>query len=200
MTLYLNQVPVGGEEAPPLCGNFSGTLLVVGSGHCLWDDLARLNSLGLGGDVMAVNFASVFYPGPVHHLASLHPLNIPHWIALRWLASNIEGPRIHTHAQEPLPGVETTWRFECGCGTGGTSSLFAVLVGLALGYERVILAGVPLDNLGHFYDPPGPVKRDWQKLESRAVNIEWECARETVFHGRVKSMSGMTKAMLGEPT
>jgi hypothetical protein len=64
-----------------------------------------------------------------------------------------------------------------------------------LGYEEIVLAGIPMDNAGHYFDPPW-VATD---LADSAVATVWREARDRVFDGRVKSLSGNTRDWLGAP-
>ena len=70
------------------------------------------------------------------------------------------------------------------------------MVGLALGYERIIIAGIPLDGNGHFFDPPGAITKQFTGTN---IKMEWDNARDKYFNGRVKSLSGNSRDWLGEP-
>jgi hypothetical protein len=70
------------------------------------------------------------------------------------------------------------------------------MVGLALGYDKIILAGVPIDGTGHFFDPPGKVVNQFLGTN---IKEEWNNANRNYFKGRVKSLSGRTREWLGEP-
>ena len=101
--------------------------------------------------------------------------------------------RVLTHTHKPSPDAEIAWDLTWPRIHGGTSSLFAVFVALGLGYEQVILAGCPLDKSSHFYEPP------WRRCQEFNETLKhWEEAQE-VFKGRVKSVSGRTRDLLGEP-
>jgi len=96
------------------------------------------------------------------------------------------GVTIHSDKKWPL--VDHVWP----CKLTGTSALFATRVALALGYEEVVLCGVPLDETGRYYSAP------WDKgVSLNVVDMkEWE-EYVPVFEGRVKSMSGRTRELLG---
>ena len=82
----------------------------------------------------------------------------------------------------------------------GSSALPACYVGLALGYESILLAGVPLDDTGHFFDPPEDhhlrKDRKWSNFTNEAQEYIWRNAR---LDGRVKSFSGRSREWLGGP-
>lgn len=77
----------------------------------------------------------------------------------------------------------------------GSSAMFATLAGLAMGYEKIVLAGCPLDTEGHWYfedkkpDTLGPI---WLGLDYMA----WLDFAKTDQSKRVKSLSGYTRDIL----
>ena len=128
-------------------------LIVVGGARCVWEDLALMGIRGgednNGYDVMCVNDIIMHYPGKVMHFFSNDHRWMPKWIeARRELHTRKYGGVRHTHS----------------CGTGGahtwpwpghgSSALGAVYTGLAMGYTTIVLCGIPLDDSGHYFDPP----------------------------------------------
>jgi len=65
-----------------------------------------------------------------------------------------------------------------------------------MGYDEIILAGIPCDDSPRFFDPPG--KRH-EAFGRETVWDEWLRAKNAVFDGKVKSLSGNTRTWLGEP-
>lgn len=82
----------------------------------------------------------------------------------------------------------------------GTSALPASHIGLLIGYDEVVLCGCPLDDSGHFFDPPWITSRFTREVptiqhKGEDVLAYWvEASR--VWKGRVTSMSGRTKELL----
>lgn len=184
----------GSEEPPAVAGNFSGICLVAATARCAWEDIARFKEISndIQADIMAVNLMGFLYPGRVHHWACLHP---ELFMSLEPLRKRMRSRLGHTwtHSGRSGPGVQFAWGIEKN---GGTSTLLAALVAICLGYRRIVLAGAPLSNDGHFYDPPG----EFDTYDSRPVKLEWEAARMDMFQDRIRAMSGWTKQILGEPT
>jgi hypothetical protein len=179
----------GHGDKPAYAEERSGSLLVMGGGRCVWEDLEQLGQWS--GATMTANEVGAHYQGSIDHWASLHPDFFPFWIGRRSLL----GMSVHflCHAQKrSCPAVDCVWSFSHGTADSG---LFAVSVGLAMGYDKVVLAGVPLDNDGHYYDAPGYVST----FNDRPTTLEWEAARESVFEDRVRSLSGRTRSLLGAP-
>ncbi len=179
----------GWGETPARLGRFRGRLLIMGGGRRLWDDVARVHPWS--GDVMAVNDVGQFWHGAVAHWATLHPEYLPGWRFYRQRHCYGEGKLPICHAPKVKEGVDQAWQLQR---YGGTSGLFACWIGLMLGYSEIVLAGLPMDNGGHFFDPP------WVGTdnEDRGIAIEWDEA-VPLFAGRIKSLSGRTRDWLGAP-
>ena len=184
------------EMFPKIAGKYSGGLLLCGSGRCVWDDIEKAGmAKNTDMDVMCVNNMVEHYPGPVEHgysndaqlLSRSCQNRRPNWIKL-W------GPVRHQHSVKS--GGKWTWPFP----GHGTSSLNAVYIGLALGYDRIWLCGIPLDNSGHYFDAPW-VKTNFNNEVAPRHNGPryWDNAAKRIFKGKVKSFSGRTRDLLGEP-
>jgi hypothetical protein len=188
----------GYEIVPSLANKFSGPLVIIGAASCLWNDLAQVNG---SPDFMAINFAGYLARKNIQHWSTCHPEYLPYYLGmyrLTYFPTNTENSdfnffahvfktQMHTHGPQD---AENNWQFEIG---GGSSALFAVQVGLALGYAPVSLAGVPLEACGCVYDPPWVEPFDYAMYQG-----VWEKAAP-VFAGRVKSYSGFTRELLGAP-
>lgn len=192
----------GKGESPPRCaGNFKGRAVVMATGWSIWDDLALFNPEQNNAEVIAVNNMILHWKKRVHHGVSLHAEEPPLWRKLRQ-QYGCDNSHVTCHAARPsrdpqVMNCDYIWDI-LGCARAGTSSLFAVAVGLGLGYTRIILAGVPLDDKGHFYDPPYILMP--KQFASTSVRNQWETAKQFWFQDRVRSLSGWTRELLGEPT
>ena len=131
---------------------FSGNLIIAGSAECLFEDYEKARKLFDKDeekyDIMAINFSGICFKGIVH-LASLHADRIPAFLR----AAQLDNDRhIHTHTRLNnlvIPEVENDWTAEIPS-TSGSSALFGVRVGLRIGYDKIILCGVPLTKGGGF--------------------------------------------------
>jgi hypothetical protein len=195
---------LGFHSAPGVANSFSGRLVVCGSARCLWDDLAiaKIETSFLdGADFMAIKQVGMYLPQDMkpRHWAGCHGERFQWLVPLRrdgYYFRGRNGERqvhpqklgIMVHADKLWPMVDHAWPGPLT----GTSSLFGVRVGLALGYEEVLLCGVPLDDSGRFYDAP------WDKgVDLNVATMdEWE-QYMPALQGRVKSMSGRTRELLG---
>jgi len=180
----------GRGAAPARLGRHGGPLLIMGGGRTLWADVAAAEPWP--GERMAINDAGAHFHGIVSHWVTLHPEYLPGWRAYRRGHCYGEGRTPVCHAARVAEGVDVAWPME---NLGGTSGLFACYVGLMLGYDRIVLAGVPMDNAGHYFDPP----RVATDFEAEGTAEVWQQARDRIFHGRVTSLSGRTREWLGAP-
>lgn len=189
------------DAFPDCFGKFTGRLLVCGAARCLWDDLEPwIWNMGRGlvrfdGDVMCVNEVGVHFPGVIRHWYSNDPKLLRHWSAVRRseLIAEVDKQlatrpyELHSYKD----GVKYRWPWPGHCNSG----LIAVYTGLGLGYEEIILAGLPNDDSGHYFDPP------WRKTnftKEGDPERRWAMARDKFFFGRVKSLSGWTAEILGK--
>lgn len=194
---------LGFTKVPQVAGfPFHGRLMVCGAGRSLWDDLrAVLDKWERGGSfhTMAVKQVGMYLPWKPEHWAGAHgerfqwmvPLRRDHYyfkgrVNERGVYPNKLG--IKVHAEKGWPLVDYAWEGPLT----GTSGLFAVRIGLALGYDEIALCGMPLDGLGRFYDAPWNHGPDLNVVDMS----EWEKFLP-VFKGRVRSMSGRTRELLG---
>lgn len=186
------------EYPREMVNRYSGKLIVVASGRCVWDDL---EALGLKGGhytgayhVMCVNDVVMHYPGRVSHLYSNDRRRIPGWLQIRRDEIQREyGAVDHTHSCRD--GAKHKWPWP----GHGSSSLGAVYTGLAMGYEEIVLCGVPLDDSGHYFDPHWKKTNFTREVGQKASGemMYWANAAKNCFKGRVKSMSGRTRELLG---
>ncbi len=171
--------------------------MVMGTGRCIWDDLTyKFTPVEDKAAIIAVNNMILHWKGRVHHGVSLHPEEPILWRDLR-RCYRCDRSHVNTHSyrveEKFREACEYLWDIEGSF--AGTSTLLATLVGLALGYNKIILAGVPLDKSGHFYDPP-----DVQTaFNASSIKAEWIKAAQLWFRGRVRSCSGWTRELLGGP-
>ena len=177
--------------------------LVVASAWCVWDDLDRLGvrgDLNNGWDTLCVNDMMQFYPGVVNHGYSNQYRWLPHWtggrreticgykVVDKWGRVGLTHSRVGAQANWPWPGH-------------GTSTLCAVYTALALGYDRIVICGAPLDNGPHFFEPPWCTSNFENEVGLREDGrmMYWEASKTRWFKGRVFSRSGRTRDLLGEP-
>ena len=177
-------------------------LIIVGSGRCVWDDLEKL--WPITDDVMCVNDMIIHYPGEIDHVFSCDGYMLKHWWDARrppYRDQFKKIPQFHTvNNDQDVPKGYNLWAFA----GGGTSGLAACFAGIGMGYEHIVLCGVPIDNEGHYWEAPWGKTNFQREIANSTGQIRgdgrrfWVNAKEK-FNGRVKSMSGYTKKLLGAP-
>lgn len=197
----LNGLNGWGDAPPRLAGNFSGPLVILGGARCVWNDVKFVENLLPRERChhMAVNDIGAYWHYELTHWVSLHPMYMSGWRKFRMGHGYGNGAHVFTHSfrmpsGNNYPDIDFWWDIDFG---GGTSGMFGCFVAFGLGYSKVILAGIPMDGSGHFFDAP------WYKtpeLEGHSEKTVWTEAARGRFNNRVKSASGNTRDWLGEPT
>lgn len=180
------------------------TCLVLGGAACLHDDLAAYT--GPVDAVGAVNDAISEWPGELDFACSLHPrfmVQGPSWLKVR-ADRSYPAPRTlycHAAAKEPLPPHITRTELELpgqGAGQSGSSGLLAAKVALVdLGYDRVVLCGVPMTPTPHIDGAT-----NWSDKPDRSPCLGFRNAWLEVdeeYRRRMRSLSGWTAVLLGKP-
>lgn len=184
----------GRGEIPAPAGRHKGPLTIIAGGRCVWEDLERPEVRGRGGDWMAVNEIGQHYHGVIHHWVTLHPEFMLGWRTFREAHCYGEGRRAETHSNRHKQEIDRVWPVP---NIGGCSGLLAIHIGLMLGYDDILCAGMPMDNTGHYYDPPVERFPSYRSLHiDKAQDLVWRHAIANHFAGRVRSVSGRTKAWL----
>lgn len=160
--------------------------VILGGAACLWDDLKALGDIS-DAIVIAINDAGVDYPDRIDHWASLHPNKFPEWKRRR--AEKGGNSDFLTWGELDPALVD---RIRIGW-SHGSSGLFAVGVGWGLGADPIILCGVPMQkSQAHYFDP-----LPW---DGAPVHVPAWKQRRYTMKGRVFSMSGWTRELLGAPS
>jgi hypothetical protein len=166
-------------------------------------------------DVMLVNGACQLIPYADHILAG-HTEKAEQFQAAR-KRKFPNAPPWRTHAawrsQRPIPYAQfpsvTDW-WGADVRSGATSAGKAAMIGMKMGFEKIVLCGCPLDGSGYAVGELDGIRReqscarigDPKKQKSAMVRKYRDRMRElaeTTFKGRVFSLSGYTRSVLGEP-
>ena len=179
------------------------TCLILGGADCLHDDLAAYG--GPVDGVVTANDALAEWSGDVDAAVSLHPQYFEQkgWLANRAekgltppkrIFGHIEGERVIGARGINVPGLEyTEYRFP-GQDKSGSSGLFAAKVALIdMGFDRIILCGVPMTTTPHFWDAK---KEPWKSADG--FRGGWLAVSDE-HRARMASMSGWTRILLGGP-
>ena len=148
-------------------------LLILGDAPCLERDLTRIPVDWF--DVMVLNRVGFRYLGEIKFWVSYHPGNFRDWKLARARLGGLNGYR----TLSPWPFEDQVDEVLLGPPVpSGSTALLGACYGLRLGYERILLAGCPLDaKTYHVY------RRGFE-------------AHAGLLAGRVLSLSGWTRDFL----
>lgn len=164
--------------------------IALGSANCMDADLAAALALAPDALIIACNHAARDHPGQIDHWASMHADLFVKWTIERAIAGH---PPVHNYwypkhravaCKIPSAKAIDIW--------GGSSGLLCVRVGIHLGADKIICAGIPLNQT---FCHKGEAK---QWTEARQYRGAWERNKGHLL-GRVKSLSGWTREFLGAP-
>lgn len=154
--------------------------IIVGSAACVWDDFSRCPK---GVPIIVVNRMIGDFPLEPLAGATLHWDRVEEFKSGRncFVYSRAEGPGVSSVLLPPL-----AWH--------GTSGLYAIWVALHLGFSDILLAGIPLDESPHYYtEDASTIGKFLPHYKEGWLNAENSLA------GKVRSMSGWTRELLGGP-
>lgn len=190
---------------PDIAGSYRGRSVVIcADGHSVWDDLEALGGRHMSGrgsvqvpdhDLMVINKLGEIFPGNIEHWYSNEGQHMELFLKSRRREYRREfiTPK-HTHSCNK--GAKHHWPWA----GRGTSGLGAVLTALALGYDQIIIAGMPLDNGPHNGEPPWRQTRFMNEAGETVQgrpHTGWDHAIKTVFKGKVKPMGEKLKKWIG---
>lgn len=176
------------------------TALILGGARCVWRDYAAAIELGSYDAIVCVNDIGVDFPERVDYWCTLHPEKFLNWQRLRansgrntdyiacchepnpWLGPKTNLPRIDKWTDYRYPGMTGS----------GSSGLLAVKVAQEEGFDRIVLAGIPMQVKENHYFDSNPWNEHGSFVEA------WNIAKPRL--GNVRSMSGWTRELLGAPT
>lgn len=184
-----------------------GTLLIVGSAPCVFEDFEHAKGLRPYCDVLLINGAAQLFETAQHVLAG-HGEKAALFMAAR-RARFPNAPPVYVHASRrggtDPKDVTHIWE---NVSTGGTSAWKAVRIGKAMGYEELILCGCPIDDSGYAASESDGIAHSCKRIghgERYGTNRMYHNYRRTFAirangEGRgVYSMSGYSRELLGPP-
>lgn len=168
--------------------------LCLGGGAGVWDEYRDASALLAGCGRAAVAATALLvcndmigvFPGAIDHAVTLHPIKMARWLAERERAGRPAPARTWSH--RPFAGIDChtpEWAH-------GSSGLFLVKIARELGFERIILAGIPMSaEHGHFLR-----NKRWDSCID--FRRRWDSHVDTL-RPYVRSLSGWTLQQFGAP-
>lgn len=171
-------------------------LLIVGDATGVIKDLNEFLDFGVEFDTMAINYSVKIIPWQVEHFVA----GDSHMKDMQALAATMKNGCIK-HCWNPnSKGFDIRWIRNGVPGWNGTTANLCAKIGIALGYTRLVLAGVPMDGSGNWYAPL--LKKNDIKLrkDHRQHLWKWTEIASRPIGRLIRSMSGNTAELLGKPT
>ena len=169
--------------------------LVIGGGQMTWLEVAEILKTYWVDRVVVVNTAIVDYSGRIDAAVTLHPSKLDHWLRRRLSPHPIDKLVSFKNHDGTIkyPVTDVVPYLWWGMTKSGSSGLYAVKVAMQLfNADKIILAGVPMDGGPHYHDPSmWGIPKDFREGWIQALPY---------IRGKVKSCSGWTADLLGEPT
>ena len=180
------------------------TVFITGDAACLSADCTDFESWNIPHYLYACNRSLIFHKRQVDHWCSLD-VEESIWFT-GYLNSNIENKKRiirHTIGEGSLAydmywqaskEFESKWQKMVFIANSG---FFGVLTALQMGYQKIILGGMPLDNTPHYYDPPDAPGPEWlgttyqNWMDFKIEHPQADC---------VRSMGGYSALILGTAT
>ena len=172
--------------------HLSHMALILGSANCVFEDKARALALFKPDYIFCTNDFGVDYPEAFDHWCTMHPDKLAGWVRARRKAGRPDAKQLWI-PQHRNPPKELTGLVRQSPSRGGSSGLLCCMVVLKILNCRAVLAGVPMKVGNAHYNSPKP----WTDAV-HYISAWRQSQRE--LDGRIKSMSGWTKELLGEPT
>ena len=172
---------------PVVAGRYSGVCRIIGSGSCMWKDYFESEQVLPGSDVFCVNLSGVVIP-KVTHLFSWHHKQLG--FIKGWRVAEWPDCKAVVHSVHEGFNIDWVWRFNGGTSVSGLSCIDLAWL---LGYRKIALVGIPMDNNGYFYKP-----KDNPDMHDKHRHKEVVRLRE-IYGNQVKSFSGYTQEIFGHP-
>ena len=122
--------------------------------------------------------------------ATLHPEKLGAWISKRNDNGYKLPEKIVSFKRVEYVNTILDYRWTGSSGSG-SSGLFAVKTALSLGYNKIVLCGVPINKESHYFS-----SKAWSECDS--FSGTWR-EQQGILKKYVRSMSGYTRNLLGYP-
>lgn len=195
------------HRASKSLARYNDVILILGDGDSMPFDLKTFLSWDIKHDSAALGRAVRQYPSIANGIVN-HWFNADGETAIDWARRLPKQTVKHTLGN--VDGFDVDWDIEQpdyhhqditgdANRSHGSSAFFATLACINMGYEKIVLAGCPLDTEGHYYfqdknkETLGPI---WLGFDF----MTWIDFSKTDQAENVRSLSGYTAKILGEAT
>lgn len=172
--------------------------LIIGCSEHVWKEVEQAQAMCQFDKIYCVKLAGVDWPHHFDVWVTLHPEFMDDYEAQRKakgypggyeIVAPLEGETRHGKKGNISRRITYRWK---GMTSSASSGIFAAKIALDDGHSRVVLAGIPMDTSKHFKRHNVWTERDCFLPGFMSI--------KHLLVGKVRSMSGLTKQYLGEPT
>ena len=180
-------------------------LAITGDGGTLPADVEAFRSWKIPHDLYCVNKSMLFFQRQVDHWAAIDSEESAWFTQHVNKAIEPEKP-ILRHTIGYFPGAYDVWWEQVYPFTNdfqrrvfiGNTGYFAVLTALHMGYEKIVLLGIPMNHEPHWYEPEAELGPNWAGLAfTQWMDLVLKFPERAA---RVKSMGGYSAFILGHAT
>ena len=182
------------------------TVLITGDGASMPDDVKLFESWGVPHDLYCVNRSMLYFERQVDHWAAID-IEESGWFAenVNFKIEPIEGRKIVRHTiGDGSFAYDVYWAMDIAEENTfqrrvlvGNTGYFAILTAINMGYQHIVLAGMPLNMDRCWYEPEDADGPNWMGW----MYVQWmDFALKHPSADRVRSLSGYSKFILGEAT
>lgn len=187
--------------------------LIIGCAACVWDDVVAAKELTSFDAIYCVKQMGIHYPAAFDVWITLHPEAMDQYELQRYALGlpngyQIVAPPADELGQHGKKGnitrrVSYLWPEANNGNASASSGIYGAKVAIEDGFDRVVLAGIPMTPEGGHFKPGtkavtgGTRGKVWTGCSAFEVGFT---AAVPFLMGKVKSMSGRTQRILGAPT
>lgn len=182
-------------EFPEIADTYQGReVIILGAGFDLWKEYDIARGILPGAEIMGVNNSLIGLEWQIRS----EKVKITHWVSLHpehfWFGDIWMKDMAITHGVAEYPKTKIVWPLN----SDGSSGLVATKIALLLGYSRILLCGIPLDDTRRFYDHPDTTYR----MADPAIHQGWMDFVNAIGEEegkKIKSLSGFSQKIFGGP-
>lgn len=187
--------------------------LVIGCAANVWEDVQAAKALASYNAVYCVKQIGIHYPEAFNVWVSLHPEAMNDYEAQRHAKGLPNGYQIVAPPKNELGTVgneaganikrRVSYLWSDQSNASASSGIYGAKVAIADGFDRIVLAGIPMTPEGGHFAPETRTVAGVVRGKVWSGHSSFVCGfNEAIPHlmGKVKSMSGYTKQVLGVPT
>lgn len=188
------------------------TALVIGCASGVWQEVRAAKALAVYDAIYCVKQMGIHYSKPFDVWITLHPEVMDDYERQRNVFDFPNGYQIvappkselgHDHKDKGNIARRVSYLWNENNNASASSGIYGAKVALEDGFERIVLAGIPMTpEAGHFLPDSRTVSgvRRGSTWQGQSAFTEGYRMAVPFLRGKVRSMSGLTRDNLGHPT